>query len=151
MISRLLLPSAERLATYSLVRRSRPIRTMQIMYNARLASRLPPRLRRCRTTLPEEAWTGETPQRLAKEASLFNLSGLSLNAWCELSGRDLRGRCPFARVGLLPDPQGKGTDSSWSMWTPSSPHFTSRLTTSATLNSQREGLVPKPPSPTARS
>jgi hypothetical protein len=50
---------------------------MQIMYNARLASRLPPRLRRWLTTLPEEAWTAETPQRLAKEASLFNLSGLS--------------------------------------------------------------------------
>jgi hypothetical protein len=40
-ISRLLLPPAVRLATYSLVRRSRPIRTMQIIYNARLASRLP--------------------------------------------------------------------------------------------------------------
>jgi hypothetical protein len=40
---------------------------------ARLASRLPPRLRRCRTTLPEEASMGATPQRLAKEASLLNL------------------------------------------------------------------------------
>ena len=28
----------------------------------------------------------------------------TLNAWCELSGKDLRGRCPFARVGLLTDP-----------------------------------------------
>src|SRR5215210_8849770 len=36
----------------------------------------------------------------------------SLNAWCELSGEDLRGRCPRSRVGLLPDPEGKGTDSS---------------------------------------
>ena len=36
------------------------------------------RLRRCLTTLPEEASTGATPQRrLAKEASLPNLSGLS--------------------------------------------------------------------------
>src|SRR4051812_39831066 len=77
MISRLLLPSCVRLATYSCVRRSRRIRARQIMYSARLASRLPPRLRRCRTTLPEEASTGETPQRLAKEASLLNLWGLS--------------------------------------------------------------------------
>jgi hypothetical protein len=30
------------------------------------------RLRRCLTTLPEEASMGETPQRLAKEASLLN-------------------------------------------------------------------------------
>ena len=75
MISRLLLPSAVRLATYSLVRRSRRIRARQIMYSARLASRLPPRLRRCRTTLPEEASMGETPQRLAKEASLLRASG----------------------------------------------------------------------------
>src|SRR5215204_3447724 len=35
------------------------------------------RLRRWRTTFPEEASTGDTPQRLAKEASLLNLSGLS--------------------------------------------------------------------------
>src|ERR687890_1122626 len=47
------------------------------MYRARLASRFPPRLRRCRTTLPEEASMGDTPQRLAKEASLLNLWGLS--------------------------------------------------------------------------
>jgi hypothetical protein len=31
------------------------------------------RLRRCLTTLPEEASMGETPHRLAKEASLPNL------------------------------------------------------------------------------
>src|SRR5215207_10401518 len=48
------------------------------MYSARLASRLPPRLRRWRTTFPEEASTGDTPHRLAKEASLLNLLGLSL-------------------------------------------------------------------------
>src|SRR5215217_6651740 len=65
--------AAVRLATYSLVRRSRLIRARQIMYSARLASRLPPRLRRWRTTFPEEASTGDTPQRLAKEASLLNL------------------------------------------------------------------------------
>jgi hypothetical protein len=73
MISGLLLPSAVRLETYSLVGRSRRIRARQIMYRARLASLLPPRLRRCLTILPEEASMGETPHRLAKEASLPNL------------------------------------------------------------------------------
>src|SRR5215212_6818905 len=52
MISGLLLPSCVRLATYSLVRGSRLIRAKQIMYSARLASLLPPRLRRCLTTVP---------------------------------------------------------------------------------------------------
>lgn len=50
-------------ATYSQVRRSAPIRTTQIRCKARLASRLPPRLSLRRTTLPEEATMGETPQR----------------------------------------------------------------------------------------
>ena len=77
MISHLLLPSAMRLARYSRVRLSLPIRTTQIMFRARLASRLPPRLRRCRTTFPEDASMGDTPQRLANEASLLNLCGLS--------------------------------------------------------------------------
>src|SRR5215204_991227 len=66
------------------------------------------------------------------------LGRIRLNAWCELSGEDLRGRCPFARVGLLTDPQGKGTDSSWSMWTPSSPYSTLSQTTSATPIRQKE-------------
>src|SRR5215210_3169634 len=65
------------------------MRTTQIKCRARLASRLPPRLRRCLTTLPEDASTGETPQRLAKEASLFNLSGLSRPR----STAPPRGRC----------------------------------------------------------
>lgn len=39
-------------------------------------SRLPPQLRRCRTVLPEEAGTGATPQRQAKDASPLSLSGL---------------------------------------------------------------------------
>src|SRR5215212_2354553 len=47
------------------------------MYSARLASRLPPRLRRCLTTFPEEASMGATPHRLAKEVSFLNLLGLS--------------------------------------------------------------------------
>jgi hypothetical protein len=80
MISRLLLPSAVPRAMYAWVRRSRPIRNIQTVCSARLASRLPPRLSRCLTTLPEEASMGETPQRLAKDASLFNLLGLSPTA-----------------------------------------------------------------------
>jgi hypothetical protein len=47
------------------------------MYSARLACRLPPPQQRWRTTLPEEASMGATPHRLAKDASLFNLWGLS--------------------------------------------------------------------------
>ena len=38
--------------------------------------------------------------------------------------------------GLLTDPEGKGTDSSWSMWTPSSLHFTLWSTTFATPTRQ---------------
>src|SRR5215217_6994724 len=53
-----------------------------------------------------------------------------LNVWCALSMWELSGRCPRTRVGLLTDPEGKGTDPC-SMWTPSSPHFTSSWTTSA--------------------
>src|SRR5436190_2256316 len=78
MISGLLLPSVVRLATYSCApcaRGSRRILARQIMYSARLASLLPPRLRLCLTTLPEEASMGATPHRVAKEASLLNLSG----------------------------------------------------------------------------
>src|SRR5215208_1048551 len=109
MISRLLLPSAVRLETYSCVRRSRRIRARQIMYSARLASRFPPRLRRCRTTLPEEASTGETPHRLAKEASLLNLLGLSLRPRSRASRR-CRCRCPPKRPtpGPLAPPAGRG-------------------------------------------
>src|SRR5918995_5687106 len=75
----------------------------------------------------------------------------SLNAWCELSVGNLSGRCPHARVGLPPDPLGKGTNSSWSMWTPSSPHSTLWLTTSATPILRKSDPAPKPPSPKARS
>jgi hypothetical protein len=74
---------------------------------------------------------------------------LDLNAWCELSLEDLRGRCPHSRVGLLPNPKGKGT-ALWSMWTPSSLHFTLWLTISATPIRQTQSLVRKLPSPPAR-
>src|SRR5215207_8329258 len=79
-ISLLLLPSAVRLATYSPVRLSQLIRPSASTCSARLASLLPPRLRRWRTVLPEEAGTGATPQRWAKDASLLSLSGLSPTA-----------------------------------------------------------------------
>src|SRR5215203_6675792 len=63
--------------------------------------------------------TSKIPVEIAHTAITYRL-----NAWCELSGEYLRGRCPFARVGLPPDPEGKGTDSLCLTWTPSSPHFT---------------------------
>src|SRR5215208_8044544 len=79
-ISLLLLPSAVRLATYSRVRSSQLIRPSASTCSARLASVLPPRLRRWRTVLPEEAATGATPHKRAKDASLLSLSGLSPTA-----------------------------------------------------------------------
>src|SRR5215204_5195852 len=92
------------------------------------------------------------PAALVAEATSNMLRAVAqaLNAWCELSGEDLRGRCPFARVGLLTDPQRKGTDSSWSMWTPSSPYSTLSQTTSATPIRQQRGPARSPPSPRAR-
>jgi hypothetical protein len=50
-----------------------------------------------------ELWADETQRDAVVE---------SLNAWCELSGESLSGRCPPFRVGLPPRPEGKGTDSS---------------------------------------
>jgi hypothetical protein len=94
MISRLLLPSAVRLATYCWVRRSLPMRTTRIMCGARLASRSPPLLSRCRTTFPDGASMGETPQKLAKEASLSRRSGLS-----PARTRSVAGRWGRIRVG----------------------------------------------------
>src|SRR5215203_155140 len=75
-----------------------------------------------------------------------------LNAWCELSLEDLSGRCPRTRVGLLTNPEGKGTDSSWLTWTPSSPHFTSWSTIFASLIEPYEAdPVLMPPSVVVRS
>src|SRR5215210_7723928 len=81
---------------------------------------------------------------------MVGTSSFPLNAWCEFWVEDLSGRCPHSRVSLPPDPEGKGADSSCLTWTPSSPHFTSSQTTSATPDHQEEGPVPKPPSPRAR-
>ena len=52
---------------------------------------------------------------------------------------------------MPPDPQRKGTDSLWLMWTPSSPHFTLRVMISATPIRQESEPAPKPPSPKAKS
>src|SRR3712207_8263759 len=65
------------LATYSRVRSSQLIRPSASTCSARLASLLPPRLRRQRTVLPEEAGTGATPHRRAEAASLLRLWGFS--------------------------------------------------------------------------
>jgi hypothetical protein len=78
-----------------------------------------------------------TIQRHIKE-----LAEKGLNAWCELFAEDLSGRCPPLKVGLLPDPERKGTDSSCSAWTPSSPHSTLSSMTSA-----RVPCVKKEPRP----
>src|SRR5215217_6061535 len=60
----------------------------EVRCRERLASRSPPLLSRCLITFPEDAWMGETPQRLAKEASLFRRCGLSLRP---LSAASLHG------------------------------------------------------------
>lgn len=52
-------------------------RTDTIRHTAMLASRLPPRLSRCRCCLPEDASSGDTPQGAATEASDLSRSGLS--------------------------------------------------------------------------
>src|SRR5688572_1245192 len=80
MISRLLLPGfASGVPRDVLLRAAISAHPGQAdhVQRAALASRLPPRLRRCLTTLPEEASMGATPHRLAKEASLLSLWGLS--------------------------------------------------------------------------
>src|SRR5215203_2117908 len=84
--------------------------------------------------------------------ALYLLGHNALNAWCELSVEELSGRCPRSRVGLLPDPTGKGTDSSCSTWTPSSPYSTLWSTTSASLRlPNSDALDHQPPSARARS
>src|SRR3712207_2990305 len=50
---------------------------MAMMCSALLAARSPPRLRRWRVVLPDEAGTGLTPHSAAKPASDLNCSGLS--------------------------------------------------------------------------
>src|SRR5215208_1761288 len=79
-------------------------------------------------------------------ARILDRIEVQLNAWCELSTRNLSGRCPRTKVGMPPDPEGKGTDPC-SMWTPSSLHSTSWSTTSATASRQKGGPARKLPSP----
>jgi hypothetical protein len=76
---------------------------------------------------------GHTPELILWEDSKLNDSGIRflpcpttlryvmvsapcpLNAWCELPVENLSGRCSQTRVGLLPDPEGKGTELLWSI------------------------------------
>ena len=71
MISRRVLPSACRLRVYSMVGGSVRIRLVAIRHSALLAWRSPPRLSRCRTIRPEDAWTGLRAHSAAKDASVF--------------------------------------------------------------------------------
>src|SRR5215210_5978537 len=83
-------------------------------------------------------------------ARLFFPPGL--NAWCELHGEDLSGRCPQIRVGLPTSPEGKGAELLCSMWTPSSPYSTSSWMTSASLTPPNSDAPDRqPPSPRAKS
>src|SRR5215208_6069825 len=102
-ISLLLLPSAARLVTYSRVRSSQLIRPSASTCSARLASLLPPRLRRWRTVLTEEAGTGATPQRWAKDASLLSLSGLSPTATSSEAAVSVPTPLSVARAGAASD------------------------------------------------
>src|SRR5918992_5334787 len=81
-------------------------------------------LRRWRTTLPEEASTGDTPQRLANDASLPNLSGLSpatITARC--SGSEPMRTCSHER--LLRGPQTKDSlrHGRWDVQGPGGSHL----------------------------
>ena len=62
------------------------IRVVAIRHRALLACRLSPRLRRCRTVRPDDAWTGLTPHSAAKDRSDFIRSGLSPAATSSLGG-----------------------------------------------------------------
>jgi hypothetical protein len=117
-----LLPSAVRLATYSLVvRRSRRIRARQIIYRAHCSS-VPVayiRLRWWRTIpfqrrLPRATLRRE---RLAKEASLLNLLGLSLRpqsvAWGGVVGTDACQRDQLP--SYLPHTTRSSCASSWAI------------------------------------
>lgn len=97
MISHLLLPSAVRRATYSRLHLSLPMRTTQ-MQSAVGVPVTYKRLSRCRTTWPDEASMGETPQRLAKYAPLFSGGGQDRphSCWFPLYRRIPRGQSfPF--------------------------------------------------------
>ena len=77
MTSRLERPSLVRRSMYSRVRGSKERRVMTMRHRAWLALRSPPRSRRWRVTLPEDASIGATPQRWAQVASDRRRSGLS--------------------------------------------------------------------------
>ena len=69
MISGRFLPCAWRFWVYAIVRGSCRMRVVAIRHKALLAWRSPPLLRRCLMVRSEEAWTGLTPHRAAKESS----------------------------------------------------------------------------------
>jgi hypothetical protein len=71
----------------SRVRGSCIMRTWAIIQRAAFADRSPPRLRRLRVVLPDEASMGQAPQSAAKAASLLSRPGLSRRDE-ELSGRE---------------------------------------------------------------
>ena len=77
MTSSLVRPSAWRLALDAFLTGSMRSRTKAITHSARLASRLPPRFKRCRCWRPEEASSGATPHSAAKDCSFRSRSGLS--------------------------------------------------------------------------
>lgn len=89
MISGLVLPCAVRRLTYSRVGWWNRMRTIAMRYNALFASRSPPRLRRCRLVLPDDAGTGQTPASFANAASERSRCGLSpaaVSSWAATVG-----------------------------------------------------------------
>src|SRR5215211_3129202 len=66
------------------------------------------------TRPPTRWWRGHTwcgsyqAVRRWHARSFPGLGDRPLNAWCELFGQNLSGRCPQIRVGLLTNPEGKG-------------------------------------------
>lgn len=117
MISRLLSPSAVRLAAYAWLRGSRLRRFSATTWRARLASRLPWGLKRYLTTLPGEAGMGATPHRLAKVASLFSSSGLSPAT--TRSGAAVSGPTPSSATSRGDDSLTRHSIYSWSSVTSS--------------------------------
>jgi hypothetical protein len=116
-------PSEVRRRTYSRVRASQFTRVIAMRHRAVFSRLSPPRLRRWRWVLPEDAGNGVTPQRAANEASDRSRSGLSpattrrapatlradaahsqhrcgvrADEWRHdtVDGRDLGGECPVA-------------------------------------------------------
>src|SRR5215216_7609473 len=67
--------------------------------------RLPFNVVKSRPSQRLHAWTGGETSGPAYPAAG---KSITLNAWCELFGQNLSGRCPQIRVGLLTNAEGKG-------------------------------------------